>query len=286
MKQNPSYYNFIFNLKIYKYYVIYKKMMTYVYLKWFYLYHSVYFFMRSLYECIDYLTYLQFDYDYMWELSNTNNNNNNAILSYNNDVVLIKPMEYEDKYRKDLLKYSNLLRKNTDIINPETWNHLKNNTIIEYTPLGNVILQYEPNKDSFCYYSDRIIPYKYIDTVCRKYVIRFNCVPLYFDIYNNINNEIGGGGGGVTTTPNLDVVEVEEKSNKNIFVKLKSYNKSNKPDSFSSASHQHPQQTKDKNISEMRYINRFTYEGKLMNYNILQKPQKKKFSYSDFKKKI
>jgi len=234
--------------------------------------------MRSLYECIDYLTYLQFDYDYMWGLSNTNNN---AIFS--EDVVLIKPIEYEDKYRTDLVKYSNLLRKNTDIINPETWNHLKNNTIIEYTPLGNVILQYEPNKDSFCYYSDRIIPYKYIDTVCRKYVIRFNCVPLYFDIHNNINNEIGCGD-VVSTTPNLDVVEVEEKSNKNIFVKLKSYNKSNKPDSFSSQQQQ--QQTKDKNISEMRCINRFTYEGKLMNYNILQKPQKKKFSYSDFKKKI
>ena len=67
----------------------------------------------------------------------------------------------------------------------------------------------------------------------------------------------------------------------NIFVKLKSYNKSNKPYGNSSVNNV------NKDRPELnRYINRYTYEGKLMNFNMLQKPPQKKWSYLDFKKTV
>jgi hypothetical protein len=81
-------------------------------------------------------------------------------------------------------------------------------------------------------------------------------------------------------TKKEDINEKEEKDvggrgGNNIFVKLKSYNKSNKRDG-----------TLSTNTSvTTNYINRYTYEGKLMNFNMLQKPEKKKFSYLDFKNK-
>lgn len=215
---------------------------------------------HSIYDSVEYLTYIQFILPYENELE--------CDITTSITETPLKKIEYEDKYKSELLKYSEYIRKDTHVIDVNNWKYLRNNILIENTPLGNVILYYDSVKDSFCYYSDRIIPYKYIDTVCRKYVIRFNCVPLYFDINNNMNTiinkeldeeKVGGGGCG--------------KEN-NIFVKLKSYNKSNKGEGQSTAK-----------VEICSYINRYTYEGKLMSFNMLQKPEKKKFSYLDFKNK-
>jgi hypothetical protein len=233
-----------------------------------------------MYEFVDYLTYIQFNDLYDDEVDD--------------DQVtqpIVKPkIEYEDKYKSDLLKYSGFLRKNTDNIVPENWTYLTHNILLENTPLGNVILHYEPNKDSFCYYSDRILPYKYIDTVCRKYVLKFNCVPLYFDITNTTDNlVIKPDTTTSATTTNKDTsmnTNISDKTDNNIFVKLKSYNKSNKPYGNSSASSSTVNNV-NKDIPEVnRYINRYTYEGKLMNFNMLQKPPQKKWSYLDFKKTV
>ena len=59
---------------------------------------------------------------------------------------------------------------------------LKNNFIIEHTPLGNVIMIYDSDRSSFKYYSDSTIPYRYLETVARKYVKTFNCRPLFVDM--------------------------------------------------------------------------------------------------------
>jgi hypothetical protein len=219
---------------------------------------------HSVYDSIKYLTYIQFILPYeseetLFDINVEENSNNTQV---------VKKIEYEDKYKTDLLKYSEYLRKDEDIIDLNRWVYLKNNILLENTPLGNVIIYYDSVKDTFCYYSDRIIPYKYIDTVCRKYVIRFQCVQLYFDITNNTISNMD--------VKKEDIIEKEKErkgNNNNIFVKLKSYNKSNKGDSLKS--------------SEINNcINRYTYEGKLMNFNMLQKPEKKKFSYLDFKKTV
>ena len=224
---------------------------------------------HSVYDSITYLTYIQFILPYENEetLSDINVEENS------NNTQVVKKIEYEDKYKTDLLKYSEYLRKDEDIIDLNRWVYLKNNILLENTPLGNVIIYYDSVKDTFCYYSDRIIPYKYIDTVCRKYVIRFQCVSLYFDITNN--NIISNKDKDVDVKK-VNIIEEEKErkgGNNNIFVKLKSYNKSNKGDSL-----------KSPEINNR--INRYTYEGKLMNFNMLQKPEKKKFSYLDFKNNV
>ena len=53
--------------------------------------------------------------------------------------------------------------------------------IIEHTPLGNVLMYYDNNQKTFCYYGPKSIPFKYLETVARKYVQIFNCKLLYVD---------------------------------------------------------------------------------------------------------
>ena len=44
-----------------------------------------------------------------------------------------------------------------------------------------VIMYYDPEKEAFCYYTKGDVIHKYLNAVCRKYVIDFNCPSLYKD---------------------------------------------------------------------------------------------------------
>jgi hypothetical protein len=44
-----------------------------------------------------------------------------------------------------------------------------------------VIMYYDPEREAFCYYTKGDIIHKYLNAVCRKYVIEFNCPSLYKD---------------------------------------------------------------------------------------------------------
>ena len=44
-----------------------------------------------------------------------------------------------------------------------------------------VVMYYDPDKEAFCYYTKGDIIHKYLNAVCRKYVIDFNCPSLYND---------------------------------------------------------------------------------------------------------
>lgn len=44
-----------------------------------------------------------------------------------------------------------------------------------------VIMYYDPEREAFCYYTKGDVIYKYLNVVCRKYVIDFNCPSLYND---------------------------------------------------------------------------------------------------------
>ena len=63
--------------------------------------------------------------------------------------------------------------------------NMKKNVIAESTPNGNVVMSYhfnekDPELSAFQYYcNDRSIPYKYLDTVARKFAITYNCPELY-----------------------------------------------------------------------------------------------------------
>jgi len=44
-----------------------------------------------------------------------------------------------------------------------------------------VIMYYDPEREAFCYYTKGDVIHKYLNAVCRKYVIDFKCPSLYND---------------------------------------------------------------------------------------------------------
>ena len=53
------------------------------------------------------------------------------------------------------------------------------NILIENTPEGTVFMNYNHEKEGFNYWSNTQIPFEYINSVARKYVITFDCVEFY-----------------------------------------------------------------------------------------------------------
>ena len=87
---------------------------------------------------------------------------------------------YENKY---VDKYNNL----TIQLLPKPL--VKGCFIIEMTPIGNVIMQYDVNKEAFVYYSDNMIPFRYLETVARKYVCTYNCKELYVERHEVVHKD-------------------------------------------------------------------------------------------------
>lgn len=85
-----------------------------------------------------------------------------------------------------------ILQEAKDIVHLQFKNDLlmklQNNYVLEKTPISNVIMVYNNDKNGFQYFSDNAIPYRYLEVVCRKYVIQFNCKPLF--ISNYMSNDL------------------------------------------------------------------------------------------------
>jgi hypothetical protein len=182
------------------------------------------------------------------------------------DPQTIKPTEvdYSDLYKEDLKPFAGYLRTYDDVPLASKWAHLANSQLLEYTPLGNVLMYYDADKDAFVYYSDRVLPYGFIETVARRYVIKNNCTKLYLDITSPSSRSqketvVSGMSDGTKEPPNGGV-----------FAKFKSYNA--------------PKTVAIKQTQQK--INRYTYGGKIANFMFLKKPPKKTtLSYSEFKTK-
>ena len=191
------------------------------------------------------------------------------------DTDDLEPVRYEDKY---LLELEQLEEVPVDIDN------LFNCFVIETTPIGNVLMNYNHKKETFDYFSDMSIPYRYLLVVCRKYVKQFNCVSLYVksEIKELENNE--------SEKKSLDT-EMQKK--KNVFAKFKNYNVDSKvplagPGPPKNSIPQPAQQTGPVLLKDK--INRFSYQGKFNNFSILKKVDRKLvdkklgMSFADFKK--
>ena len=184
---------------------------------------------------------------------------------------------------------------------------LKNSYVMEKTPQGNVLMFYNKESESFRYYSDSTIPYRYLEVVARKYVKILNCRPLFVDMEEELKlfEE--------KWTKDYEfkkAKEIQEKINKeetannnkpneqkkNIFVKFKGYNKDAgaKISMAAPPKNSIPSKTVETKENEKVLLkeraNRYTYEGKIANFNFLQKIERKVFnkklgiSFADFKK--
>jgi hypothetical protein len=177
-------------------------------------------------------------------------------------------------------------------------NSLKNSFVMEKTPQGNVIMLYDNDKGCFKYYSDSSTPYRYLETVARKYVKMFRCRPLYIDM----EEELKLVEKKWTKEYELKrLAELEKKKQqtekKSVFAKFKSYNKSTghvsmagPPKNSLNLRTNNDSTKEDEKILLKENANRYIYEGKIANFQILQKVEKKVFnkklglSFSEFKK--
>jgi len=187
---------------------------------------------------------------------------------------------------------------------------LENCYVIEKTPIGNVLMIYDKNKETFKYYSDCNIPYRYLEVVGRKYVKFFNCRPIFVEMEEELRLFEEKWEKEKEKEKEIQKMKEEDKKRsenkestieiskkKNVFAKFKSYNKdagakiSMAPPPKNSI----PNKTVTENKENEKIIlkdkaNRYTYEGKIANFNFLKKIDRKVFnkklglSFADFKK--
>jgi len=92
--------------------------------------------------------------------------------------VEYKPCEppYEQKYPLNTLKET--IHEDVD--------HLMHKRVEETTPDGKIILTYDEGSNTFLYWSQKPIAYRYLEVVARKYVIVYNCKHLYINMYREL----------------------------------------------------------------------------------------------------
>jgi len=165
------------------------------------------------------------------------------------------------------------------------------NTITETIPrVGDVLMYYDSELESFVYYSKtKEIPYKYLETVARKYVIHYDCKNIYVDIRKEYENgvnkckEIKEKEKETAEKTGTDAEPTGENKKKQLFVKLKSYNRKAEVNS----------KQKDKIYILREHSNRYSYRGKIEEYkepvpsdcdNTDPSIDKKTIDFSTFKK--
>lgn len=68
----------------------------------------------------------------------------------------------------------------------ETEENLLYKRVEEMTPEGQLYLTYDEPSNTFFYWADRSIAYKYLDVAARKYVIVYKCKEVYVNLFREI----------------------------------------------------------------------------------------------------
>ena len=185
---------------------------------------------------------------------------------------------------------------------------LKNCHVMEHTPVGNVLMIYDKERETFKYYSDNTIPYRYLDVVARKYVKFFDCRPIFINTEEEIQLAEKKNEQAKREKEEKEAADkkrreeaaanhkpVEEK--KRVFAKFKSYNKdagtghvsTGAPPKNSGPSRQPAEKSENDAVLKER-ANRYTYEGKMANFSFIKKIDRKivdkklAMTFADFKK--
>ena len=219
-----------------------------------------------------------------------------------------KPIIFEEKYKEEYKK-----AEDTEI-SKERLEQLKNSILMERTPLGNVVMYYDSSRETFIYYSDSTIPYRYLEVVARKYVVTNRCKKLYIDMEKELKEAQEKLEKKQKEEERLKLEEENKEKNekeglptstpvkKNVFAKLKNYNRDNSlktagiPSDNKSVSKKviPPPDKNATSTSEALLLkenaNRYSYEGKVVNFSFLKKVERKAvdkryaMNFADFKK--
>lgn len=193
---------------------------------------------------------------------------------------------YETKYTE---LYEEMIQThNKDKYQPFTSDKLKDlirKTVMEHTPNGNVILSYkhdETDKDlsRFIYYSDdRSIPFKYLDTVARKYAIEYECPEVYLYLKSEFEREV-------------EKIKEEEEKQKLAEANEESKQTEQTKNNVFASFKKYKQPNKSTKTNKKKYIlvgkNRYTRLGTIQEYydslNKKEEAEPVKISFSEYKK--
>ena len=152
---------------------------------------------------------------------------------------------------------NNHLESNNEQKKDETEKQLVNehNYMLEYTPVGYVIMKYSNEKQGFEYYSNRSLPYRLLEALSKKFVMVFGCKELYKIMKNETKK-----------------TETQKKMQHKSYAKLKPVQK----------------EKIEKTMNVYHYkgkTNEFIFL-KTDNFSKTKDNHEKPLSYSDFKRKI
>ena len=228
-----------------------------------------------------------------------------------NDAVATMPamkeIKFEDKFLDQYLALK-LQPQSTLAPTPEFIESLLNCFVMEYTPNGNIIMFYDFKRETFAYYADNVMPYRYLEVLGRKYVCTFFCPSLYqylttynvaiSDTVKKVENEKKEETVDQIVPVNNTVEPTKlEKPEKSVFAKFKSYNKdtSNKVATKDVSSSAPKNAVIAPTVSNAVVLtnavtNRYTCHGKICNMPFLKKIDRTivdknyKMSFADFKR--
>ena len=235
-------------------------------------------------------------------------------------VTQLKDLKEEKQKLEELFQSKKYIEESLLKINEEARkfiidkriDKLDNSHVMEFTPLGNVLMKYDKNKEAFRFYSDSTIPYRYLEVVGRKFVKQFNCRPIFVDMEEELKLAEEKW---EKEKKEKEEKEEEEKRNKeeaiknkthveekkkNVFTKFKSYNKESgtghvvtaAPPKNSIPNKKLTKAQENETTLLKQKANRYTYEGKIVNFSFIKKVDRKvvdkKFgmSFADFKKSM
>ena len=217
-----------------------------------------------------------------------------------------KEIKYEEKY---IDKYNQIEKK---VLSTEEMDNLKYSVLFENKPSGNVLMYYDNKRETFVYYSDNNMPYRYLEVVARKYVVMNQCTSIYINMDFEIEEAKKKLDDKMKKKKEDDEKEKTEPTikPKSVFAKLKNYNSGNnnnpnipvrKPMNANQQQQQQqqpqkqpPQKQQQQQNNEFQILkenaNRYSCEGKITNYSFLKKVDKKNvdkrqaMSFAEFKK--
>lgn len=197
-----------------------------------------------------------------------------------------KVIIYEEKYLNKF-KIQRECKKNNKP-SEDLLNKLSSSFVMEKTPLGNVLMCYNIEKECFEYYSDSTMPYRYLEVVSRKYVLMNDCIFFYIDMEEELKEY-------EERKKEKEEKKVENVSMpvKNVFAKFKNYNKEGGTGHVNIApppkNNIVQNNIKMDNLLLKEKANRYSHQGKIINFNILKKVDRKNvnkkytMTYADFK---
>ena len=171
---------------------------------------------------------------------------------------------------------------------------LKDNFIEEKSPRGIIYMAYDNSIDLYIYYSKtKDVPYKYLETVARKYVIDNKCLNIYVDYKEEYIQGLNKYKQMLQERKELLENKIKEKEQKqdednvenkkkNIFANFKSYNKQDK-------STKNNTDTTAKEYILTENSNHYKYKGNLDDYEQMLKQKAsqesvlKEYEQIDFK---